>query len=176
MTQSAVSDKPLIGIVMGSDSDWQTMQRCASQLDVLGVPYEVRVISAHRTPDVAGDYAQSAAGRGMKVIVAAAGLAAHLAGTMAANSPLPVIGVPMASGALSGFDALLSTVQMPGGVPVATVAVGSAGATNAAILAAQILATADPALAERVVEFRQAQAERVKAKDAEFLGGGHRAQ
>jgi phosphoribosylaminoimidazole carboxylase PurE protein len=162
------ADGPLIGIVMGSDSDWDTMRRCADQLTALGIPFEARIISAHRTPAVAHDYAAAAAGRGRKVIIAAAGLAAHLAGTMAAGSPLPIIGVPMATGPLNGFDALLSTVQMPPGVPVATVGIGKPGATNAAILAAQILATADPQVAERVRQFRASQTEKVAAKDAAF--------
>ena len=125
-----------------------------------------RVISAHRTPAIAHEYAGTAVERGLKVIIAAAGLAAHLAGAMAACTPLPVIGVPMAAGALNGFDALLSTVQMPPGVPVAAVGIGSPGATNAAILAAQILATADAAIAENVKQFRANQSEKVKAKDA----------
>lgn len=163
---AAAAGKPVVGIVMGSDSDWDTMERCAKQLASLGVAFEARVISAHRTPAVAHEYAATAADRGLKVIIAAAGLAAHLAGAMAAGSPLPVIGVPMAGGPLNGFDALLSTVQMPPGVPVASVGIGKAGASNAAILAAQILATADPAMAKAVADFRAAQAEKVRAKDA----------
>ena len=162
---TTANQTPSVGILMGSDSDWETMQRCAKQLEALGISYEVRVISAHRTPAIAHEYASSAAGRGLKIIIAAAGLAAHLAGAMAAGSPLPVIGVPMAAGPLNGFDALLSTVQMPPGVPVATVGIGKPGATNAAILAAQILATADPAIAETVTAFRAEQAEKVIAKD-----------
>ena len=157
--------QPLVGIVMGSDSDWQTMQRCAEQLAELDIEYEVRVISAHRTPDVAREYALTAQPRGLKVIIAAAGLAAHLAGAMAANSLLPVIGVPMAAGGLGGLDALLSTVQMPPGVPVATVAIGAPGATNAAILAGQMLALSDAALAARLADYRAAQAQKVIAKD-----------
>ena len=157
--------QPLVGIVMGSDSDWQTMQRCAEQLAELDIEYEVRVISAHRTPDVAHDYALTAQSRGLKVIIAAAGLAAHLAGVMAANSLLPVIGVPMAAGGLGGLDALLSTVQMPPGVPVATVAIGAPGATNAAILAGQMLALSDASLAARLSDYRAAQARKVIAKD-----------
>ena len=168
MTDGASNCKPLVGIVMGSDSDWETMQRCAKQLEALGVPYEARFISAHRTPDVAREYAMTAEQRGFKVIIAAAGLAAHLAGAIAAQTALPVIGVPMAVGPLNGLDALLSTVQMPVGVPVAVVAIGEAGAANAAILAAQILGTADPQVARRVVELRTAQSERVKAKDVSF--------
>ncbi len=159
------SGKPVVGIVMGSDNDWGTMQRCADQLKVFGVPFEVRVISAHRTPAVAHAYAAEAAGRGLKVIVAAAGMAAHLAGAMAANCPLPIIGVPIASGSLQGMDALLSTVQMPPGVPVATVGIGPAGATNAGILATQILGTGCPELAQRVEQFRREQSEKVQEKD-----------
>ncbi len=159
---------PLVGIVMGSDSDWATMERCASQLEALGVAYEARVISAHRTPEVAHEYARTAVERGLKVIIAAAGLAAHLAGAMAASTPLPIIGVPMAAGALNGLDALLSTVQMPPGVPVATVGIGEPGATNAAILAVQILATAGGAYAEAVARFRVEQADQVVARDTAF--------
>ena len=159
---------PLVGIVMGSNSDWETMERCAKQLDALGVPYEARIISAHRTPAVAHEYAQTAAERGVKVIIAAAGLAAHLAGAMAAGTPLPVIGVPMQAGALNGIDALLSTVQMPPGVPVAAVGIGRPGATNAAILATQILATAGGTYAEAIVRFRAEQTDEVVAKDTAF--------
>ena len=138
--------KPLVGILMGSDSDWSVMQRCAQQLDEFAVAYEVNVISAHRTPQQCHDYASSAADRGLKVLIAGAGMSAALGGVCAAGSVLPVIGVPIASGPLQGVDALLSTAMMPPGVPVAAVAVGEAGAINAAILAVQILATADPAL------------------------------
>ena len=162
--------EPLVGIVMGSDSDWETMERCAKQLEALGVPCEVRILSAHRTPGIAHDYARTAAERGLKVIIAAAGLAAHLAGAMAAGTSLPVIGVPMETGALNGLDALLSTVQMPPGVPVATVGIGKPGATNAAILAAQILATADATYAEPVTRFRAEQADKVVARDTAFQG------
>ncbi|NLF31082.1 MAG: 5-(carboxyamino)imidazole ribonucleotide mutase [Planctomycetes bacterium] len=162
--------EPLVGIVMGSDSDWETMERCAKQLEALGVPCEVRILSAHRTPGIAHDYARTAAERGLKVIIAAAGLAAHLAGAMAAGTSLPVIGVPMETGALNGLDALLSTVQMPPGVPVATVGIGKPGATNAAILAAQILATADATYAEAVTRFRAEQADKVVARDTAFQG------
>lgn len=162
------ANAPVVGIVMGSDSDWETMAKCAKQLQALGLACEARVISAHRTPDVAHEYARSAADRGLKVIIAAAGLAAHLAGAMAAGSPLPVIGVPMQAGPLEGLDALLSTVQMPPGVPVASVGIGSAGATNAAILAAQIVATADPQAAQAVRDFRAEQARKVQAKDAKL--------
>ena len=165
MAEASTGDRPVVGIVMGSDSDWDTMERCGRQLDALNVPFEVRIISAHRTPAVAHEYAVSARDRGLKVIIAAAGLAAHLAGAMAAATPLPIIGVPMAAGALNGFDALLSTVQMPPGVPVATVGIGKPGATNAAVLAAQILATASPKIAQQVDAFRAKQTEQVKAKD-----------
>jgi phosphoribosylamine--glycine ligase len=160
-----MADQPLVGVLMGSDNDFETMSRCVDRLKGFGIPAEVRVLSAHRTPAAAGEYARTAAERGLKVIIAAAGMAAHLAGAMAAHSELPIIGVPIAAGALNGFDALLSTVQMPPGVPVATVGVGSAGATNAAILAAQILAVGDPAMAEKVRQFRAEQVEKVQAKD-----------
>ena len=143
------SDKPLVGIVMGSDSDWPLVKKACDTLDAFGVPYETRVISAHRTPEVAIDYSKSAEGRGIKVVIAAAGGAAHLGGVLAAGTVLPVIGIPVAGGALNGLDALYATVQMPSGVPVATVACGSAGPTNAALLAVQILGTADAGLREK---------------------------
>ena len=143
------SEHPVVGIVMGSDSDWPLVQKACATLDSFGVPYETRVISAHRTPDVAIDYSKTAESRGLKVIVAAAGGAAHLGGVLAAATVLPVIGIPVAGGALNGLDALYATVQMPSGVPVATVACGSAGPTNAALLAVQILGTADAALREK---------------------------
>jgi len=142
-------ERPLVGIVMGSDSDWPLVKKACDTLDSFGVPYETRVISAHRTPDVALDYAKTAEGRGIKVVIAAAGGAAHLGGVLAAGTVLPVIGIPVAGGALNGLDALYATVQMPSGVPVATVACGSAGPTNAALLAVQILGTADAALREK---------------------------
>jgi 5-(carboxyamino)imidazole ribonucleotide mutase len=137
------SDKPLVGIVMGSDSDWPLVKKACETLESFNVPYETRVISAHRTPDVALEYSKTAEERGIKVIIAAAGGAAHLGGVLAAGTVLPVIGIPVAGGALNGLDALYATVQMPSGVPVATVAVGSAGPANAALLAVQILGTAD---------------------------------
>jgi len=140
------SEKPLVGIVMGSDSDWPLVQKACDTLDKFGVPYETRVISAHRTPELALDYSGTAEARGIKVIIAAAGGAAHLGGVLAAGTPLPVIGIPVAGGALNGLDALYATVQMPSGVPVATVACGSAGPVNAALLAVQILGTADAKL------------------------------
>ncbi len=137
---------PLIGIVMGSDSDWPLVQQAAATLKSFGVAFEVRVISAHRTPDLAFEYAGGAEARGLKVIIAAAGGAAHLGGVLAAHTVLPVIGIPVAGGALNGLDALYATVQMPAGIPVATVTLGSAGPVNAALLAVQILGTADAAL------------------------------
>ncbi|MGN0852301.1 MAG: 5-(carboxyamino)imidazole ribonucleotide mutase [Kiritimatiellia bacterium] len=140
------SDRPVVGIVMGSDSDWPLVQKACETLDKFGVPYETRVISAHRTPEEALAYSRTAEERGLKVIVAAAGGAAHLGGVLAAGTVLPVIGIPVAGGALNGLDALYATVQMPSGVPVATVAVGSAGPANAALLAVQILGTADAGL------------------------------
>ena len=137
---------PVVGIVMGSDSDWPLVRKACETLDKFGVAYETRVISAHRTPDVAIEYSKTAEERGLKVIIAAAGGAAHLGGVLAAATVLPVIGIPVAGGALNGLDALYATVQMPSGVPVATVAVGSAGPANAALLAVQILGTADAEL------------------------------
>ena len=134
---------PIVGIVMGSDSDWPLVKKACDTLDKFGVAYETRVISAHRTPDLAIDYSRTAEARGLKVIIAAAGGAAHLGGVLAAATVLPVIGIPIAGGALNGLDALYATVQMPSGVPVATVACGSAGPANAALLAVQILGTAD---------------------------------
>ena len=137
---------PLVGIVMGSDSDWPLVQKAADTLTAFGVAFDVRVISAHRTPDLAFDYAANAEARGLKVIIAAAGGAAHLGGVLAAHTVLPVIGIPVAGGALNGLDALYATLQMPTGIPVATVTLGSAGPVNAALLAVQILGTADPEL------------------------------
>lgn len=156
---------PVVGIVMGSDSDLEVMQAAASVLAQLEVPHEMRILSAHRTPDRAAEYARRAEESGLKVLIAGAGLAAHLAGALAAQSLLPVIGVPLAAGPLAGFDALLSTVQMPGGIPVATVAVGRAGAKNAAWLACRILALADVDLRRRLEEEREAQADAVAEKD-----------
>ena len=152
---------PLVGIIMGSTSDWETMRHAADVLDVLGVPHETRVVSAHRTPERLYAYARGAADRGLKVIVAGAGGAAHLPGMVAAMTPLPVLGVPVESKALSGMDSLLSIVQMPGGVPVGCLAIGKAGATNAGLLAAAILATADDGLGERLRAWRAAQTEGV---------------
>jgi phosphoribosylaminoimidazole carboxylase PurE protein len=150
---------------MGSDSDLPVMEEAAKVLEEYGVPHEVRICSAHRTPERAAAYAREAAGRGLKVLIAGAGGAAHLAGALAAGTVLPVIGVPLGSSSLQGLDALLATVQMPAGVPVATVAIGKAGARNAALLALAILATADPALRGRLEAARRALAEKVEAAD-----------
>ncbi|HWT11083.1 MAG TPA: 5-(carboxyamino)imidazole ribonucleotide mutase [Roseomonas sp.] len=152
---------PLVGIIMGSRSDWETMRHAAETLASLGVPHETRVVSAHRTPDRLFDYAKSAAGRGLKVIIAGAGGAAHLPGMAASMTALPVLGVPVESHALKGMDSLLSIVQMPAGIPVGTLAIGRAGAVNAGLLAAAILATADPALAGRLDAWRAAQTDSV---------------
>lgn len=152
---------PLIGIIMGSRSDWETMRHAAETLDALNVPYEKRVVSAHRTPDRLYAYAKGAAGRGLKVIIAGAGGAAHLPGMAASMTRLPVLGVPVESKALAGLDSLLSIAQMPAGVPVGTLAIGRAGAVNAGLLAAAILANGDPALAERLDAWRQAQTDGV---------------
>jgi 5-(carboxyamino)imidazole ribonucleotide mutase len=152
---------PLIGIVMGSQSDWDTMRAAAEVLTALEVPHEVRIVSAHRTPDRLFAYAEAAVGRGLKAIIAGAGGAAHLPGMLAAKTRLPVLGVPVRSEALSGLDSLLSIVQMPKGVPVGTLAIGPAGAANAALLAAAMLAVGDEALAARLEAWRAAQAEAV---------------
>ena len=157
---------PLVGIVMGSDSDFESLTPAFDTLRQFGVPFEVRVSSAHRTPDVTAEWASSARARGLKVLLAAAGGAAHLAGAVAAHTTLPVVGIPVAGGALNGLDALLATVQMPGGVPVATVAVGGGGPKNAALLAIQILALTDEALAAKLDDFKRAQAAKVAAADA----------
>lgn len=152
---------PSVGIIMGSRSDWPTMQLAAEMLDALGVAYETKVVSAHRTPQRLYEYAETAKGRGLKVIIAGAGGAAHLPGMAAAMTPLPVIGVPVRSKALSGLDSLLSIVQMPKGVPVATVAIGDAGAANAGLLAAAMLATNDEGLAKRLDVWRKKQSDAV---------------
>lgn len=149
--------RPTVGIIMGSRSDWPTMTRAAEMLETLGVPFETKVVSAHRTPDRLYDYAKNAKSRGIKVIIAGAGGAAHLPGMAASMTPLPVIGVPVQSKALKGLDSLLSIVQMPAGVPVATVAIGEAGAANAGLMAVSILATTDEALAARLDAFRDKQ-------------------
>jgi 5-(carboxyamino)imidazole ribonucleotide mutase len=151
----------VIGIIMGSQSDWETMRHAADVLDALGVAYETRIVSAHRTPDRLYDYAKGAAARGIKVIVAGAGGAAHLPGMAASMTSLPVLGVPVESAALKGMDSLMSIVQMPGGVPVGTLAIGKPGAINAGLLAASILALSDEALAGRLAAWRAAQTESV---------------
>lgn len=153
--------QPQVGVIMGSKSDWPTMERATALLDELGVAYEVEVVSAHRTPDKLFSYAKNAQARGLKVIIAGAGGAAHLPGMAASQTDLPVLGVPIESQALKGMDSLLSIVQMPAGVPVATMAIGKAGAANAAILAAQILALSDAAIAKNLTEFRANQTQTV---------------
>ena len=163
-----VSEKTTpVAVVMGSDSDIEVMQSCVEQLGDFGIEPVVRIISAHRTPEIAGEFAQTAVENGIKVIIAAAGMSAHLAGALAAKTTLPVIGVPLiSSSGLEGIDALLSTLQMPPGVPVATTAIGKAGAKNAAILAVQILALADSNLREKLAEFKKAQEKKVIEKDS----------
>lgn len=155
--------EPAVGVIMGSTSDWETMKHACDMLDELNVPYEKKVVSAHRTPDLMFQYAEQAVGRGLKVIIAGAGGAAHLPGMVAAKTPLPVIGVPVQSKALNGLDSLLSIVQMPGGVPVATVAIGRAGATNAGILAAQIVGTTNQVVQDAVLTKRKQTEEAVLA-------------
>ncbi len=150
-----------VAIIMGSQSDWPVMQRCANVLDELGIGYEAKVISAHRTPDRAHDFAGNAKARGTKIIIAGAGGAAHLAGVIASLTPLPVLGVPIDSSSLKGLDALLATVQMPGGIPVGTLGIGKAGAKNAGLLAAAILAVSDSGLADRLENWRRRQSENV---------------
>jgi 5-(carboxyamino)imidazole ribonucleotide mutase len=161
---NSVAKTPLVGIVMGSDSDWPVLRAAAVVLKDFGIAYEARVLSAHRTPDAALDYAAAAAGRGIKVLIGAAGGAAHLAGVLAAKTELPVLAVPMPSKHLQGLDSLLSMVQMPGGIPVATFAIGEAGATNAALFAVAMLALSDPGMAEKLSAFRRRQTEKVLAK------------
>ena len=160
-----MENAPLVGIVMGSDSDWPLVSKAHETLDALGVPHEVRVMSAHRTPDLAHEYSAAAEGRGLRVILAAAGGAAHLAGVLAAGTTLPVIGIPVPGGSLGGLEAPLATVQMPSGIPVATVALSSAGPANAAILAAEILALSDPALKERLRAHKRKLHDKVVAAD-----------
>jgi 5-(carboxyamino)imidazole ribonucleotide mutase len=155
------SEKPLVGILMGSKSDWETMRHVSETLARFGVPSESRVLSAHRTPKETTDYVTSAAQRGLEVLVAGAGGAAHLAGVAAAHTVLPVLGVPMESASLKGLDSLLSTVQMPGGIPVATFAIGKPGATNAALFAVAILAGKRPELSQKLVAFRAEQAKKI---------------
>ena len=153
--------KPVVGVIMGSTSDWETMKHACDILEQLEIPYEKKVVSAHRTPDLMFEYAESAQDRGIKVIIAGAGGAAHLPGMTAAKTIVPVIGVPVQSKALNGMDSLLSIVQMPGGVPVATVAIGKAGATNAGLLAAQMLGTTDENIANRLKTMRNETKEKV---------------
>lgn len=157
---------PLVGIVMGSDSDWPKIKAVAAALDEFGVAFEAHVMSAHRTPDVVQQYASTAIERGLKVIIAAAGGAAHLAGVVASHTTLPIVGLPVATDMAGGLDSLLSTVQMPGDVPVATVAAGGGGPRNAGLLAIQIIALGDPALQEKLVAFKRKLIEKVSAKDA----------
>ena len=154
---------PLVGVIMGSRSDWETMRHACETLERLGVPYEVRVVSAHRTPDLLFEYASGAAERGLRVIIAGAGGAAHLPGMTAAKTHLPVLGVPVESRALQGLDSLLSIVQMPAGVPVGTLAIGRSGAVNAALLAASIVALQDPQVRAALVAFREEQTAEVLA-------------
>ena len=156
MTQQAGAQQAEVGIIMGSQSDWATMREAAAILDELGVPYEVRIVSAHRTPDRLWSYGREAAGRGLRVIIAGAGGAAHLPGMMASKTRIPVIGVPVQTRALGGVDSLYSIVQMPRGFPVATMAIGAAGAANAGLMAAGILALNDAALAQRLDDWRAA--------------------
>jgi phosphoribosylamine--glycine ligase len=161
----------MIGIIMGSDSDLPVMQGCADQLKKFGIPYEMTVASAHRTPARAMEFASTARERGLKAIIAAAGMAAHLAGVLAAHTTLPVIGVPIDSSSLNGLDALLSTVQMPPGVPVATMGIGKAGAKNAAILAAQIIGVTDEAIAGKLAAFKDEMAAEVEEKARKLAAG-----
>lgn len=153
--------QPLVGLIMGSKSDWPTMEHAATMLEKLGVPYETKVVSAHRTPDLLFEYAKTAADRGLKVIIAGAGGAAHLPGMVASQTALPVLGVPVQSKALNGLDSLLSIVQMPGGIAVGTLAIGKAGATNAGLLAAQIIGTSDDNVRQAVERFRATQTETI---------------
>ena len=164
-SQSAPPPSPLVGVIMGSNSDWPTMQAATRILEDFGVAYEARVVSAHRTPDLMFEYAETARGRGLKAIIAGAGGAAHLPGMVAAKTTLPVLGVPVQSRALSGKDSLLSIVQMPKGVPVATFAIGEAGAANAALFAVALLANENAQLAERLAAFRARQSEAVLAME-----------
>ncbi len=165
---AAESQKPLVAIIMGSKSDWETMRHAATTLAAFDVPHEYRVASAHRTPALAADYVGKLESRGVEVLIAAAGGAAHLAGVAAAHTLVPVLGVPMESQSLKGLDSLLSTVQMPGGIPVGTLAIGKAGATNAALLAIAILANTRPELRERLRQFRAEQAAKIAAERLEL--------
>ena len=159
--EASAAENVLVGIVMGSRSDWETMQHAAARLEALGVPHEVRVVSAHRTPDVLFSYAETAAGRGLRAIIAGAGGAAHLPGMLASKTAVPVLGVPVQSKALNGMDSLLSIVQMPAGVPVGTLAIGKSGAVNAALLATAILATDNDELRHALEAFRETQTQAV---------------
>ncbi len=161
MTQTSNDPSPLVGVIMGSKSDWETMQHAEATLTQFGVAHECQVVSAHRTPDWMAEYAKSAESRGLQVIIAGAGGAAHLPGMVSSQTLLPVLGVPVQSHALQGLDSLLSIVQMPGGVPVGTMAIGKAGAINAALLAVRILATTRPELREKLQEFAQQQTDKV---------------
>jgi len=157
--------QPLVAVIMGSKSDWDTMRHAVEMLDRFGVPHEAKIVSAHRTPQWMVEYASSAAERGFEIIIAGAGGAAHLPGMTAANTLLPVLGVPVESKALSGMDSLLSIVQMPGGIPVGTLAIGKSGAQNAALLAVAMLANHDPVLRDKLREFREEQAKKVRSED-----------
>jgi 5-(carboxyamino)imidazole ribonucleotide mutase len=161
------SESPLVGIIMGSKSDWEVMRAASETLAKFGVPHESRVMSAHRTPDLVTEFVGNAEGRGIEVLIAAAGGAAHLAGVTAAHTLLPVLGVPMQSQSLQGLDSLLSTVQMPAGIPVGTLAIGKAGATNAALLAIAILANKRPELRKKLKDFREEQAAKIRKETLE---------
>ncbi|MGM0595046.1 MAG: 5-(carboxyamino)imidazole ribonucleotide mutase [Pseudomonadota bacterium] len=163
MNTKQADSAPRVGVIMGSKSDWETMQHAVETLEKLGVPHEAEVVSAHRTPDKLFSYAETAAERGLEVIIAGAGGAAHLPGMVAAKTPVPVLGVPVQSKALNGMDSLLSIVQMPAGIPVGTLAIGRAGAVNAALMAAAIVANHDPALRDALNKFRNEQTETVLA-------------
>lgn len=166
--KKTVSSKPAVAVVMGSKSDWSVMQHAVNTLSQFGIAAEVRIMSAHRTPEEASAFAATASARGLKVIIAGAGMAAHLAGVLAAHTILPVIGVPMKGGAMDGIDALLSTVQMPGGVPVAAVAMGRSGAVNAALLSVQILAVHDAALRRKLQQYKRKMRKNVFDSDVEL--------
>jgi len=159
-----MNNKPLVSVIMGSKSDWDVMQHCKATLDEFGVVNDCRVMSAHRTPQAVTEFVSTAEQRGLEVVIAAAGGAAHLAGAVAAHTTLPVLGVPMESASLKGLDSLLSTVQMPGGIPVGTLGIGKAGATNAALLAIAILANSRPELREKLKAFRKKQADKILAE------------
>lgn len=165
---SSSKNAPVVAVVMGSSSDWETMKNACDMLDQFGVAYSKQVVSAHRTPELMASFANSARGKGIKVIIAGAGGAAHLPGMVAAQTTLPVIGVPVQSHALNGVDSLLSIVQMPGGIPVATTAIGRSGAVNAALLAVSILSTADPALADALEKYRNDLKQKVEESNAQL--------